>query len=306
MNYIPWGAIDRIVEDILASPRMLSCVAFTHQLLVTVGVPENHTPDAEQLLLFITAVIVTLASYWYWLGNNHLRKRRDLESQLTKVPPPSIPFSTTSFSSLTFPLTISLCISLPLSLLSLSLSPRQAHRIVHDLEEKLLNLQHTSDPKHGKEIRIFMDGAFDMMHYGHMNAFRKGRAMGTTLIVGVNSDETITVCKGSPVMNDKERIAMVNLSSHFSLSLSSSLTLSLSLSLSVYLSLTLQVRGCKFVDEVVPGVPYVMNDEYLKWVISEYNIDYVVHGDDPCIVDGKDVYESAQKMGTLLLLVWTI
>ena len=60
------------------------------------------------------------------------------------------------------------------------------------------------------------------------------------------------------------------------------------------------VRGCKFVDEVVPGVPYVMNDEYLKWVINEYKIDYVVHGDDPCIVDGKDVYESAQKMGILL------
>jgi hypothetical protein len=28
-----------------------------------------------------------------------------------------------------------------------------------------------------------------------------------------------------------------------------------------------------------------------------YRIDYVVHGDDPCIVDGKDVYESAVKMG---------
>lgn len=57
------------------------------------------------------------------------------------------------------------------------------------------------------------------------------------------------------------------------------------------------VKGCKFVDEVVSGVPYIMNDEYLKWVIEEYKIDYVVHGDDPCIVDGKDVYESAQKMG---------
>ncbi len=54
-----------------------------------------------------------------------------------------------------------------------------------------------------KEVRIFMDGAFDMMHYGHMNAFRKGRAMGTKLIVGVNSDDTITTCKGAPVMNDE-------------------------------------------------------------------------------------------------------
>ena len=28
-----------------------------------------------------------------------------------------------------------------------------------------------------KEIRIWMDGAFDMMHYGHMNAFRQGKLM---------------------------------------------------------------------------------------------------------------------------------
>ena len=33
-----------------------------------------------------------------------------------------------------------------------------------------------------------MDGAFDMMHYGHSNAFRQGKAMGTYLVVGVNSD----------------------------------------------------------------------------------------------------------------------
>lgn len=34
---------------------------------------------------------------------------------------------------------------------------------------------------------------------GHMNAFRQGRALGTHLVVGVNSDETITACKGPPV-----------------------------------------------------------------------------------------------------------
>lgn len=41
--------------------------------------------------------------------------------------------------------------------------------------------------KNDKEVRIFMDGAFDMMHYGHMNAFRLARSLGTHLIVGVNS-----------------------------------------------------------------------------------------------------------------------
>jgi ethanolamine-phosphate cytidylyltransferase len=34
-----------------------------------------------------------------------------------------------------------------------------------------------------------------------------------------------------------------------------------------------------------------MTPEYLDWVIDTYQIDYVVHGDDPCIgPDGKDVY----------------
>jgi ethanolamine-phosphate cytidylyltransferase len=57
------------------------------------------------------------------------------------------------------------------------------------------------------------------------------------------------------------------------------------------------VEGCRFVDEVVPGVPYVMDEDYLKSVMEKYKIDYVVHGDDPCIVNGRDVYELPQKMG---------
>lgn len=57
------------------------------------------------------------------------------------------------------------------------------------------------------------------------------------------------------------------------------------------------VRGCKWVDEVVTKVPYVMTAEYLQWVIDTYRVDFVVHGDDPCIVDGKDVYEIPKKNG---------
>jgi len=110
-----------------------------------------------------------------------------------------------------------------------------------------------------------MDGAFDVMHYGHMNAFRLGRSLGTYLIVGVNSDESIKKCKGPPLMNDKERLTMVD--------------------------------GCKFVDEVVPNCPYIMTPEYLDYIFTTYDVDYVVHGDDPCIVDGKDVYESAKRRG---------
>lgn len=44
-------------------------------------------------------------------------------------------------------------------------------------------------------------------------------------------------------------------------------------------------------------MPYIMTADYLQWVIDTYKVDYVVHGDDPCIVDGKDVYEIPKKNG---------
>lgn len=88
-----------------------------------------------------------------------------------------------------------------------------------ELEAKLLALENldqqgqanqsvTSDHG-GKGVRIWMDGVYDMMHYGHMNAFRQARALGTYLVVGINSDETVTVCKGRPICNEQERIDTV-------------------------------------------------------------------------------------------------
>ncbi|CAN0294772.1 unnamed protein product, partial [Ectocarpus sp. 4 AP-2014] len=181
--------------------------------------------DAEQLATWIAATMSTLASYYIFFGKRHKRRREHLYTEL-----------------------------------------RRAQLQVARLEEKLLEAEGEEDSgKGGREVRIWMDGAFDMMHYGHMNAFRQGKALGTHLVVGVNSDESIAKCKGPPVMNDQERLTAV--------------------------------EGCKFVDEVVPGVPYVMSPEYLEYVIDKYRIDFVVHGDDPCIVDGKDVYEAAKARG---------
>ena len=75
-----------------------------------------------------------------------------------------------------------------------------------------------------------MEGAFDIMHYGHMNAFRQGAALGDELVVGVNSSASIAECKGTPpVMNDAERCAAVG--------------------------------ACRFVDEVITKTPYVMTPE---------------------------------------------
>lgn len=120
-----------------------------------------------------------------------------------------------------------------------------------------------------KEVRIFLDGVFDMMHYGHMNAFRQARSLGTYLIAGVCDEKDTTISKGSPVCNEQERIDTV--------------------------------RGCKWVDEVIPNVPYNIPDGFYASLIEKYNIDYIVHGDDPCIINGKNLYESAIQLGGFLL-----
>jgi len=116
-----------------------------------------------------------------------------------------------------------------------------------------------------KKVKIFMDGAFDLTHYGHFNAFRQARMLGDHLVVGVNSDESILKCKGPPILNDEERQATV--------------------------------LSCRFVDEIVPQCPYVMTEEYIQKIMEEYDIDFFVHGDDPCTVDGKDVYGRVKQMG---------
>jgi ethanolamine-phosphate cytidylyltransferase len=165
----------------------------------------------------VVTIALTLLSYNILFGNRHRRRRQSLAKELDVAK-----------KQLTF------------------------------LEEKLR--EPTKPNEDGevveeKEIRIFMEGAFDLMHFGHMNAFRLGRSLGTYLVVGINSDESITECKAPPLMNNDERRAMV--------------------------------QSCKFVDEVVENIPYIMNKEYIDWIFKTYNVDFIIHGDDPCIVDGR-------------------
>ncbi|CAE8610453.1 unnamed protein product, partial [Polarella glacialis] len=59
-------------------------------------------------------------------------------------------------------------------------------------------------PGISRPVRIFIDGVFDLMHFGHMNAFRQARALGGWLVVGVNSDESVAIAKGLlPVLKDE-------------------------------------------------------------------------------------------------------
>lgn len=112
-----------------------------------------------------------------------------------------------------------------------------------------------SPEKKKKEVSVWMDGCFDMVHFGHANAVRQGKQFGQKLLVGVHSDAEVTKHKGPPVYSEEERYKMV--------------------------------RAIKWVDQVVEDAPYVTTLETLE----EYGCDFCVHGDDiTTTADGQDTY----------------
>ncbi|CAE8597189.1 unnamed protein product, partial [Polarella glacialis] len=81
-------------------------------------------------------------------------------------------------------------------------------------------------------VRIFLNGCFDLMHAGHFNALRQAKSLfyqqgyaKVVLVAGIHSDEAIAGQKGSPMMDDAERRALLT--------------------------------ATKWVDELVTGLPYV-------------------------------------------------
>ncbi|XP_076062836.1 phosphoethanolamine cytidylyltransferase isoform X2 [Oratosquilla oratoria] len=105
------------------------------------------------------------------------------------------------------------------------------------------------------QIRVWCDGCYDMVHFGHANSLRQAKQMGDYLIVGIHTDEEIAKHKGPPVFTQEERYKMV--------------------------------RAIKWVDEIVEGAPYVTTLETL----DKYNCNFCVHGDDITMTaDGVDTY----------------
>lgn len=131
------------------------------------------------------------------------------------------------------------------------------------LRSKMENDEMNHSPqKRRKQTRVWTDGCFDMVHFGHANALRQAKAMGDVLVVGVHSDEEIKRHKGPPVFNEQERFKMC--------------------------------KAIKWVDEVVMDAPYVTTIETL----DKYNCDFCVHGDDITLTaDGRDTYEMVKAAG---------
>jgi ethanolamine-phosphate cytidylyltransferase len=131
--------------------------------------------------------------------------------------------------------------------------------------------RHAKRRRSRRPVRVYLDGCFDLMHYGHANALRQAKALGDELVVGLVPDSEILRCKGPPILSDAERLKLV--------------------------------ESVKWVDEVLTDVPYDLTPEFLHELFTKHRIDYVLHGDDPCLLpDGTDAYAHAKKLGRFKMI----
>jgi D-sedoheptulose 7-phosphate isomerase len=117
---------------------------------------------------------------------------------------------------------------------------------------------------------VFTNGCFDLLHPGHVDLLRRASQLGTKLIVGINSDDSIRRIKGPgrPIMNQNDRAAVLS--------------------------------ALRFVDEVV-----VFDESTPEQLIKRLNPDVLVKGGDwpPDEIIGSDfVVANGGKVFSLPLL----
>lgn len=73
-------------------------------------------------------------------------------------------------------------------------------------------------------VRVYVDIVGDLFHAGHVEFFKKAKALGDYLIVGVLADEVVQGYKREPVLTLEERVKVI--------------------------------ESCKYVDEVIVAPPF--------------------------------------------------
>ena len=96
-----------------------------------------------------------------------------------------------------------------------------------------------------QRITIYADAVCDLFHFGHVEFFRRARALGDRLIVGILSDADAASYKPAPILTHAERVQVV--------------------------------RGCRHVDLVLDfSPPLVPTCDFL----DDIGADFCCHGDD--------------------------
>lgn len=113
-------------------------------------------------------------------------------------------------------------------------------------------------------MRVYVDGVFDLFHYGHAEMLGRVRDMfpDAEIIVGVAKDEECKKYKRRPVLSQEERIR--------------------------------SVAACRYVDQILADVPWIIDADFLE----KYGIDFVCHDETPYSgPNTKDIYAFVKSIG---------
>ncbi|MEL6561453.1 MAG: D-glycero-beta-D-manno-heptose 1-phosphate adenylyltransferase [Bacteroidota bacterium] len=74
-----------------------------------------------------------------------------------------------------------------------------------------LLLEEVEKWKNAGDDIVFTNGCFDIIHLGHIDYLQKARNLGSKMIVGVNSDDSVKRLKGAtrPIVNEYARQRMM-------------------------------------------------------------------------------------------------
>lgn len=135
--------------------------------------------------------------------------------------------------------------------------------------QKIIQFSDGIPPKPTDRI-VYVAGAFDLFHVGHLDFLEQAKKLGDYLIVGLHTDPVVNRYKGGnyPIMNLHER--------------------------------TLSVLACKYVNEVVIGAPYFVTED----LMNHFKVDVVCHGQTQIATDqnGLDPYSVPKAMGKFMLI----
>jgi ethanolamine-phosphate cytidylyltransferase len=132
---------------------------------------------------------------------------------------------------------------------------------------RLHEFSNNTSPKETDKV-VYIDGAFDILHIGHVETLKKAKELGDYLYVGVHDDLTVNQHRGKnyPILNLQERV--------------------------------FNLLALKYVDDVVIGAPWGITEDLIK----SLKINIVAHGSNKKYDDDYDhitldPYSEAKRLG---------
>ncbi|MEO1257279.1 MAG: D-glycero-beta-D-manno-heptose 1-phosphate adenylyltransferase [Bacteroidota bacterium] len=86
---------------------------------------------------------------------------------------------------------------------------------INKIQAKILNWQSAAEEvqawKAAGQRVVFTNGCFDLLHYGHIHYLSQAKDLGDRLIIGINSDQSVSRLKGAhrPIKDEKTRMCLL-------------------------------------------------------------------------------------------------